>query len=143
MAKKPHSDSIIDLFAKFGEDLKMPNMDIERVIEHHRKNLEAFEKATRTAAAGAGDVFGKQRAALEETLREASEMARSFQGPGNPQDLLAKQADFARRSFETAVRNASEIGEVMRKSSSQSVEILRERIREAMADMRNDSGSRT
>ncbi|QDZ02233.1 TIGR01841 family phasin [Nitratireductor mangrovi] len=136
MAKKPQSDSIIDMFARLGEDLKMPSMDIERVIEHHRKNLEAFEKASRAAASGATDVFSRQRTALEETLREVSEMARDLGSGASPQELMSRQSDFARRSFESAVKNASEIGEVMRKSSSESVEILRERIREAMAEIR-------
>ena len=53
MAKKPESDSFIDLFAQVGRDLKMPSIDIDRIIEHHRKNLETLEKTARAATAGA------------------------------------------------------------------------------------------
>lgn len=136
MAKKPESETLIDMFARLGQDLKMPSMDIERVIEHHRKNLEALEKATRSATSGATSLFARQREMLEETLREITDMAQGLRSPGSPQDMMAKQAEFARRSFETAVKNASEIGEVMRKSSGETIEILRERIREAMEEMR-------
>ena len=38
------------------------------------------------------------------------------------------------------MKNASEIGEVMRKSSSETIDILRERIREAMEDMQKGYG---
>lgn len=139
MAKKPESESFIDMFARLGQDLRMPSMDVERMIEHHRKNLEALEKAARSATSGATEVFSRQRGMLEETLREITDMAQGFRSPGSPQDLMARQADFARRSFETAVKNASEIGEVIRKSSSESLEILRERIREAMEEIRTGS----
>lgn len=136
MAMNTGSDSFIDMFARLGKDLKMPNMDVERIIEHHRKNLEALEKAARSASSGATALFSRQQEMLEETLREISDMAQGFRGPDSPQDLMSRQADFARRSFETAVKNASEIGEVMRKSSGETIEILRERIREAMEEMR-------
>ena len=137
MAKKPESDAFIDLFAQFGRDLKMPSIDIERVIEHHRKNLETLEKTAKAATAGASSVMAKQREILEQTLREVTDMAQDFRaGAGNPQDMMSKQADFARRSFETAVRNASEMAEVVRQSSTETIEILRARIKEAMEEVR-------
>jgi phasin family protein len=63
-------------------------------------------------------------------------MAQSYRASGNPQEMMAKQADFARRSFETAVKNASEVAEIVKKSGTESVEILRERIRETMEEIR-------
>lgn len=142
MAKKPDSDTFIDMFANLGRDLKMPSMDVERVIEHHRKNLEALERAAKSATTGASDVFAKQRDILQATLAEITDMAQNMRAPGNPQEFVAKQADFARRSFETAVKNASEIGEVFRKSSSETVEILRERIQQAMEELRDGYGGK-
>ena len=136
MAKKPESDSFIDMFVNFGRDLKMPSMDIERIIEHHRRNLETLEKTARAATAGASSVMVKQRELLEKTLREVTDMSREFRASGDPQEMMAKQADFARRSFETAVRNASEMAEVMRQSSTETIEILSDRIKEAMEEVR-------
>lgn len=136
MAKKPESTSFIDMFAQFGRNLNMPGVDIERLIEHHRKNLETLEKTTRAASAGASSVMAKQRELLEQTLREFTDMAQDFRASGNPQDMLAKQADFARRSFETAIRNASEVADVVRQSSTETIEILRARIKEAMEEVR-------
>ena len=50
---------------------------------------------------------------------------------------MAKQADFARRSFEAAVKNASEMAEIVKKSGTESIDILRERIRELMQEIRS------
>ena len=57
--------------------------------------------------------------------------------PGNPQEMMAKQADFARKTFETAVKNAGEVADIVRKSGTELVEILRARIREAMEEVRD------
>ena len=47
--------------------MKLPKMDVEAVLSHHRRNLEALEKSARAAAAGATSVVAKQREALQET----------------------------------------------------------------------------
>jgi phasin family protein len=111
-------------------------MDIERVIEHHRKNLEALEKSAATASAGAKAVIARQREMLEETLAEISGMARSYRAPANAQEFVEKQTEFARKSFETVVKNTSEVADMAGKSGSESLDILRKRIREGMAEIR-------
>lgn len=136
MAKKPESESFVDMFSNFGRDLKMPNVDVEAILNHHRKNLEALQKSAAASASGAQDLMAKQRQILQDTMSEITDMAQSYRAPGNPQEMMAKQAEFARRSFETAVKNASEAAEIIKKSGTESVEILRERIRETMEEIR-------
>ncbi|MGX5841968.1 phasin family protein [Mesorhizobium sp. ArgA1] len=135
MAKQPDSDSFLDMFSRFGRDLKVPN--VEAVLAHHRKNLEALEKSARAGAAGATSLLSRQREMLQDTLREVSDMAQSYRVPGNPQEMMSKQAEFAKKSFEAALKNASEVAEMVKKSGTESVEILRERIKEAMEEIRS------
>lgn len=73
---------------------------------------------------------------VQNAMHEITRMAQNYQTPGNPQELMGKQAEFARRSFETTLKNASEVADLVRKSSTESVEILRDRIRDAMAEIR-------
>ena len=136
MARKNGSDGFIDMFRQFGERMNLPGVDIDRIIEHHRRNLTTLEKTAKAASEGASSVMAKQKEILQETLREVSEMAQDYRPGANPQDMMARQADFARRSFETAVKNASDMAEVVRKSSTETIEILRDRIREAMEEVR-------
>ncbi|MER8913359.1 phasin family protein [Mesorhizobium sp. M0761] len=135
MAKQPDSDSFLDMFSRFGRDLKVPN--VEAILAHHRKNLEALERSTRAGAAGATSLLSRQREMLQDTLREVSDMAQSYKAPGNPQELMTKQAEFARKSFEAALKNAGEVAELVKKSGTESVEILRSRIKEAMEEIRS------
>ena len=137
MARKPQSDRyILEMFSKLGEDLKMPSVDVDAILAHHRRNLEALEKSARVTAEGASSVMHRQREMLQETLSEITEMAKHLRTPGTPQDAVSKQADFARKSFEAALKNASEVAEMVRKSSTDSLEILRARIREATDEIR-------
>ena len=114
----------------------MPSVDVDAILNHHRKNLEALEKSAKATAAGASSVMHKQREMLQQTLHEITEMAQSFRAPGSPHELMAKQADFARKSFEAAVKNAGEVADLVKKSSADSIEILRARIRESMEEIR-------
>ncbi|TGQ69375.1 phasin family protein [Mesorhizobium sp. M00.F.Ca.ET.186.01.1.1] len=137
MAKQPDSDSFMDMFGRFGRDLKMPNVDVEAMLAHHRKNLEALEKSARAGAAGASSLLYRQREMLQDTLREISDMAQNYRASGTPQELMAKQTEFARKSFETALKNAGEVAEMVKKSGTESVDILRSRIKEAMEEIRS------
>ncbi|MER8959202.1 MULTISPECIES: phasin family protein [unclassified Mesorhizobium] len=136
MAKRPESESFIDMFGKFGRDLKLPNIDVEAILAHHARNLEALEKSARASAAGASALLSRQREMLQDTLREITDMAQNYRAPGNPQEMMQKQAAFARKSFETALKNAGEMAELARASGTESIEILRSRIKEAMEEIR-------
>lgn len=116
MAKQPENESFMDMFSQFGKNLNVPKMDVESILAHHRRNLEALQKAASAHASGANEIMAKQRAALQEGLQEITEMAQNFRSGGGPQDMMAKQADFARKSFETTVKNAGEVGEIIRKT---------------------------
>ncbi|MBN9255158.1 MULTISPECIES: phasin family protein [unclassified Mesorhizobium] len=136
MAKQTDPDTFLDMFSRFGRDLKLPNVDVEAIVSHHRKNLEALEKSARAGAEGASSLLQRQREMLQDTLREVTDMAQSYRTPGNPQEIIAKQTEFARKSFETALKNAGEVAELVKKSGTESVDILRGRIKEAMEEIR-------
>jgi phasin family protein len=142
MARQPEAQSLLDMFAKFGRDLKVPAIDAEAILAHHRRNLEALEKATRAGAAGATALFSRQREMLQDILRDVTAVAQSYQAPGNPQDLVARQAEFARKAFEAALKNAGEVAELARKSGTESVDILRARIKEAMEEIQSGYGKK-
>ena len=81
--------------------------------------------------------MNRQRELLQQSLHEFAEMAQDVRTPGNSREAMQRQSEFARRSFEAAVRNASEVAELVNKSSADSIEILRARIRESMKEIRD------
>ena len=136
MAKKPENESFMDMFNAFGHQMKVPNVDIEQILEDHRKNLEALQKSASATASVAASAMAKQREMLQDQMREIAAMAQNYHSIGGAQDAVAKHAEFVRKSFETAVRTASETAQIVQKSSTESLVILRSRIRETMEEIR-------
>ncbi|MGC4024370.1 MAG: TIGR01841 family phasin [Mesorhizobium sp.] len=136
MAKQPEMPDFMEMFSKFGKDLKMPAVDVEEILAHHRKNLEALQKAASAGAAGASSVMAKQREALQDGMRDITDMVQNLRTSGAAQEAITKHTEFARKSFEAAVRHAGEVGEIVKKSGEESTEILRDRIKAAMEEIR-------
>ncbi len=136
MAQQP-DETIMDMFTTFGRELKLPKVDADAILEHHRKNLEAVQKAMSAGASGARSVMEKQRDLLQKQFRDMSEAAQDFRLPGTPQEALSRQAELMRKLFEAAVGNVSESAQIIQKSGGESVEILRERISQSMEEVRH------
>lgn len=136
MAKKTEQESFVDMFTRLGRDLRLPSVEVDKIVEHHRKNLEALEKSGRAASEGASQIAAKQRTIFEKTLADIQEMAHRYAVPASPQEMMARQLEFTRKSFETAMENTTEMADLMRRSSEQSLGILRERIQEGMQEIR-------
>ena len=136
MARKPETESILDMFSRLGSEMKLPRLDVEAVLDHNRKNLEALQKSVQASATGASSLFAKQREMLQQALSEVADLAQHYRAGGDPQELMSKQTEFARKSFEAAVKNAGEVAEIVRRSGGESIDILRERMRESVDEIR-------
>ncbi len=82
--------SWLEMLRKFGSDLDLPKVDVDKLIEVHRKNL-ALQRSARVASEGARSLADKQREIIETLFREAAAMARDFKPTGDPKEVLAKQ----------------------------------------------------
>jgi len=130
------AQSYFDMMRKFAGDFGLPKVDVEKLIDTHRKNIEALGQSAKVAAGGAQSVAQKQREVLEAGLREASELARSYQPLGEPQQILAKQTEFAKKVFDIALRGAKDSAQLTRQSTSEAVKIIQERMKESLEEIR-------
>ena len=105
--------SYIDMLRKFGSEIGLPKLDVDKLIDVQRKNIDALERSAKAAAEGAQSVAQKQREVLEAGLREASTLARGFQPLGNLQENLARQSEFVKKVFEIAVKGAQDSAQVL------------------------------
>ena len=93
------TQSYIDMLRNFGTNFGLPQVDVEKLIETNRKNIEVLGESAKAAVGGARTLAQKQREVLEAGLREATALARSYKPPGNPQEILAKQTEFRNESL--------------------------------------------
>jgi phasin family protein len=137
MTEKNPAQSFMDMFSKLGQDLNVPKVDVERLMAHHRKNLEALEQSAKVAAGGANAVLAKQREIVEKSLRDLTDQLKGFTLQGNPQDILSKHADFTRKSFEAAIQNTKDVAELVQKSSGDAYRIIQSRMQESVEEIRD------
>ena len=49
------AQAFTDMFKKFGEQLKVPQFDMTKIMEQHQKNLDAMSKSWQAMAARTSD----------------------------------------------------------------------------------------
>src|SRR5713226_10137742 len=116
--------SYIEMLRKFGSDLGLPKLDVDKLIEAQKKNIDALSESARVAAQGGQSVAQKQREVLEAGLREAATLAREYKPLGKVHENVALQTEFARKVFEIAVQGAQESASTARQSTTEAVKII-------------------
>ena len=134
MAQAPQN--FMDMFKNLGDQLKIPSFDMNRIMEHHQKNLEAMTKSWQAMATGAGELASKQRAILEEAVKDVTAMVQEYKPGGSPQEIMAKQTEFAKKAMEAAITNTRDIAELVQKSSTDAFKIVQDRMKESYDEIR-------
>jgi phasin family protein len=130
------AQNFTDMFKRLGEQIRVPSMDMKQIMEHHQKNLDAMTRSWQAVASGATAVADKQREILEAAMRDMAEMASEYKPTGAPQEIFAKQAEFARKAMDAAIANTRDIAELVQKSGTEALDIINERMRESYEEIR-------
>ena len=134
MADAPQN--FTDMFKNLGEQLKIPSFDMTKIMEHQQKNLEAMTKSWQAMAGGASEIANKQRAIFEAAVKDVTAMVQEYKPGGSPQDIMAKQAEFAKKAMEAAIANTRDIAELVQKSSTEAFKIVQDRMKESYEEIR-------
>ena len=105
-------------------------------MEHHQKNLEAMTKSWQAMAAGAGEIANKQRTIIEAAVKDVTAMVQEYRPGGSPQEIMAKQTEFAKKAMEAAIANTRDIAELVQKSSTDAFKIVQDRMKESYDEIR-------
>jgi phasin family protein len=135
------TDSILEQMKAFGARLGLPKVDVDKLVDMNLKNLDALGRSAQVAGEGAKALAEKQREIVETAFRETSSMVRDFKPPGNPQEIVAKQSEYAKKAFEITMQNTKDVAELTKKTTKEATGILRDRLHESLAELR-DSISR-
>jgi phasin family protein len=129
--------SYVDMLRKFGSELGLPKIDVDKLIESHQKNIDALSQSATVATQGAQSVAQKQREIFEAGLQEATKLARGYQPLGKLQDNLALQTEFAKKVFEIAVKGAQDSATTARQSTGEAMKIIQDRLKESFEEIQS------
>lgn len=125
--------SYIEMLRKFGNDLGLPKLNVDELLQTQKKNIDALGQSAKVAAQGAQSVAEKQREVL---VREAATLAREYKPLGKIHENLPLQTEFARKVFEIAVQGARESASTARQSTTEAVKIIQNRVKESFEEIR-------
>src|SRR5258707_1766710 len=98
------TQSWLEMLKKFGSDLNLPKVDVDKLIEMHRKNIDALEQTAQVASAGAKSLADKQREIIETAFSEAAAMARAFKPTGRPHDGVAQATECSTNALYSTIQ---------------------------------------
>jgi phasin family protein len=134
MADAPQN--FTDMFKNLGEQLKIAPFDMTKIMEHQQKNLEAMTKSWQAMAGAANEIAQKQRAIFEQAVKDVTAMVQEYKPGGSPQDIMAKQTEFAKKAMEAAIANTRDIAELVQKSSTEAFKIVQDRMKESYEEIK-------
>ena len=130
------TETFLDQMKAFGARLGLPKVDVDKLVDMQLKNIDALGRSAQAAGAGAKALADKQREIIEAAFRETSAMVRDFHPTGNPQEILAKQQEYAKKAFELTMQNTRDIAELAAKTAADPAAIIQERLRSSLAELR-------
>ncbi len=139
--KNPFSD----LFNSWTSNL--PNaaesFDWDKLINASRLNAKAFSDAAKAAAEGAQALSRRQAEILQNNAEEISKFFKEIStSVKNPEAGVAKQAEFAKSSIESAISNSKELVEMAVKSNAEANDIITKRISVALTELAANSNTK-
>ena len=136
------TESLLDQIKNFGARLGLPKVDVDKLIDLQLKNIDAITQSAHVAGEGAKTLAAKQREIIDAAFKQTSDMVREFHPTGDPQEILAKQKDYAKKAFELTMQNTRDLADLAKKTTSDATTIVQERLRSSLAELR-DSVTRT
>ncbi|PIR39771.1 MAG: hypothetical protein COV35_00785 [Alphaproteobacteria bacterium CG11_big_fil_rev_8_21_14_0_20_39_49] len=118
------------------------NFDWEQYTAAGQSNAKAFSEITKSIFDGVQELSSRQ---LEIAQKNAEIASKFFQdvafSSNNIEDKVAKQADFAKSSFDSAISNSKELFDTAVKSGSQTGEIINKKVAEAFSEVTKKSAN--
>lgn len=130
-----------DYTASLGQ-FKAPGFDVDALVESQRKNVEALTAANRQAFEGVKAIAERQRDILQQAMQEAMSVASDVATSGSPQEAAGKQAEIFQKAMEKALETMREMAEMTSKTNQESFEILNQRFKENLAELRKVAGGK-
>jgi phasin family protein len=137
MAFPPKSMADFGEFGKLFADMKLPALpDMEAFVSASKRNMETLTAANRVALEGAQAVARRHMEIVQQNMAELTEAMRAMSSVEAPQAKAAKQAELLKHSYERAVANMKEIGDLIQHSNAEAMKLLNDRFTEAMDEVK-------
>jgi phasin family protein len=123
--------------AKYFTSMKMPSMpEVAALMETHKRNLAALAAANKLIFEGAQAITQRQVEVIRRQVTDVTEAAKMLSAPGDAKERAVRQADLMKQAYEKSVSDLKEVEDLLRKSSTEALELVHHRFIEAMDEVK-------
>lgn len=110
--------------------------DVRGIMELQRKNIQAITEANQKMMDGWQTLAQRQSEMVGQFVQDNSTLMRETMKEGTPQDKFARQAEVLKAACEKTLKNSKELGEIVRKNSLETADILGKRVMDTMSEIK-------
>lgn len=121
--------------AKTLEQFKLPGIDTAAIVASRRKDVEALLAANKAMLDSMQELAKKQAEIFAQTMQSAQESLGAMARGGAAPDP-AKQTELARKAYEKAVAQMSELAEMARKAQADAMTGIAQRANASAEEIR-------
>lgn len=114
-----------------------PVFDVKAIMETQRKNVQAMTDAMQLGIEGIQAALSRQAELMGRMVSDNSDFASSLMTEGTPEQKVQRQADLMRKSYETTVKNAREVSDIIAKSGEEAAEIINRRVSASLSEFKD------
>jgi phasin family protein len=119
------------------ESINLPGVDMSKILDAQRKNVEAITQANRIALEGVQSLMQRQAEIMQQSVEEATKMMQNFDPASDPTERVAQQTALAQEAFQQALDRMRELAEMANKSQAEAFEAIQARFTESLEEIRN------
>lgn len=120
----------------FFSDMFQTNMDMTKLVDAQRRNIEALMEAQRVAFDGYKTAMEKQVSLLKDAMEEMSGAAGEAFSGKTPEVNASKQMDMAQAAMKSAFDHVREVAELTTKANQDAFAVLQERFSAGLEEMK-------
>ena len=122
---------------KYFTAMKMPSMpEVAALMETHKRNLVALAAANKLIFEGAQAITQRQVEVIRRQVTDVTEAAKMLSAPGDAKERTTRQADLMKQAYEKSVADLREVEDLLRKSSTEALDLVHHRFIEAMDEVK-------
>ncbi|MBN9539797.1 MAG: TIGR01841 family phasin [Reyranella sp.] len=123
-------------FSKFSSEFKLPVVNVETVVETARKNFATLTSVNTAAVESMKAIAQRQGDMLRTALEDFSKHGSEVLAAATVEEKAAKQIDFVKKTYESAVANSKELADLYSKGHTDALKALSERVAELTEEVK-------
>lgn len=127
------AEKMNEMFRNF----QTPVMNVDAFLNVQRKNMDTLAKVNQRAFDCVQQVMKQQNEVVSKLVSDQAKALQDTVNSGTPEQGLQKQAEFAQVSYETSMKNAQEMGDILTKMNDEVSDIVSKRVTASVSEMKD------